>query len=144
MRNRKSLGLLAGLLLCAAPARAAVECASVLAASEATAQYFFDALEDEFGTGLGDEKLCKKLAKNFLKTCERAVKDALACRQAAEVKGLVKQNTLVCKELAKNPSGCVDEFKEEGELDEEELKDEADNQLGFCSEYAELYFDTCM
>jgi hypothetical protein len=155
MRSRESvagaatklaaLGVLAGLLLTAAPARAIIQCAQLSGLAQQSFIFMADQLDEAFGVDLDDESLCKKLTKNFIKACHEAVKDALACWQAAQVKGLTKQNTEICKVFAKNPSSCIADYKEEGQEEKADLKEAAKEQRALCSgTQADNYFDVCM
>jgi hypothetical protein len=139
------MGVLAALLLAAAPASAQSGiCGNLFDLADEVSDGLLDELDDEFGVDWNDEEFCDELTRNFVKFCKKAVADAVACFQKA-IKTASKQDKAACNQEFEDPGDCVNDHKEERNEFSDEVDSEGDFQKDQCeTDNAEFFFEVCM
>ena len=137
-RSVAALGAVLALASAPATARADV-CGNFEDIADDLLDIYFEVLGDFFTLS---ENTCDSMRKTFKTACDSAVKDAEKCwnRQVASV---VKASKPGCKETAKNPSACNDDFKDEGDSEKDDIKSEANFAKNDCGNAADDFWEVC-
>jgi hypothetical protein len=135
-----ALGALLGLAF-AAPAAQAQICGDI-GECDISDDVYDDNIQEFCGFFPLDEDSCGKMAQRILQQCETAVKNALKCWNAY-TNGFPKTAKTPCKEAAKNPSDCNEDFKDQANGWEDDNQADAEYELDCCLDMAEDFFDDC-
>jgi hypothetical protein len=132
------LGALAGLALAPASAQAQV-CGDLEEIADDLLDEYFDELGDFFTLS---EKTCDSMTSTFFKACTTAVKDSVKCFKT-QFKSLPKAAKPACKENFEDPSDCEQSFKNDEQLLNNIIAQEAEFANDDCEDAADDFWDVC-
>jgi hypothetical protein len=137
-RGLAAAAVCSSLALGSAPAQA-----QICAEPEDIAEELYEAYLDEIGDFFPlSENACESIASTYFKACKQAVKDAVECTER-QLDAIPKAAKSACKEAATNPSGCVDDFKEDAEISKDSVKEDGDQATASCEFGAAFLFNDC-
>lgn len=137
-RSLAVLGAVAGLAFAPAPAQAQV-CGDFEEVAEDLLDEYFDELGGFFTLS---ETTCDSMTSTFFKACTTAVKDATKCFQT-QFKSLPKAAKPACKENFEDPSDCEQSFKNNEQMLNNLIAEEASFANDDCEDAADEFWDVC-
>jgi hypothetical protein len=142
-----SLGVLAGLLALAPPARAQLTrvCGFLSGAGDEIYGAYLGELNAEWGFDLGDEALCERITRNFVRACEHEMEDLTDC-WVTQYRTLGKQNRIGCKAgLNGEVDQCTSFYDDHRDADIESIQEVGEEEFAMCGDFfAGLFFDVCL
>ena len=133
-----TIGVLAGVTLSPVAAQAQI-CGEPPDIAEDLLEFYVSEFEDLFTLS---EQTCDAMAKEFLKACDTAVKDAVKVRRAP-ARRVPKAAKPACKEASQNPSDCAGDYKDDAKDDKQLVEAGANFAFGECEDEADKFWDTC-